>query len=312
MGLASKIQSAGAAPAGGAPAGGAPTGAPTGQGAAPAGYPSQGQPSSFGGASGGQPGGGFFPGQQQQQPRPGAPGQSAFPGQQSGQPARFNESGYPGQQGQQSSYPGQQGQQSSYPGQQSSYPGQQPQQGGYPGQQGQQQGGYPGQQAQPGGFQGQQGQQSQYGQPRPGASQSPSQQGAAGGGLGGGAGAGYGAGSAGAQGLQSKIENMVRTNRLEAFYPPNKLQQVLQRLQATDFRQVAKSLVICLSLIFAASVVAAICCHMAYYRTAVVSLLAFDAFSIAPQFPCSGACINASLTALFLVWYMSLMFLEMH
>ena len=51
-----------------------------------------------------------------------------------------------------------------------------------------------------------------------------------------GGGFGQGQGSASAQGLQSKIENMVRTNRLEAFYPPNKLQQVLQRLNQTDFR----------------------------------------------------------------------------
>jgi len=36
--------------------------------------------------------------------------------------------------------------------------------------------------------------------------------------------------------MQSKIENMVRTNRLEAFYPPHKLQAVLQRLNQTDFK----------------------------------------------------------------------------
>ncbi|KAL0046799.1 hypothetical protein WJX82_010145 [Trebouxia sp. C0006] len=132
----------------------------------------------------------------------GAQGQQAsfFPGQQQQQQQQQPR---PGQQGAQSSYPGQQGMQQ---GQQSSYPGQQ---GGFPGQQGQQPG--------------------QYGQQSSG-SQYPAQ----------GAGAGFGQGSAGAQGLQSKIENMVRTNRLEAFYPPQKLQAVLQRLNQTDFKALSQ------------------------------------------------------------------------
>lgn len=36
-------------------------------------------------------------------------------------------------------------------------------------------------------------------------------------------------------GLQQKLEGMIRTNRLEAFYPGQKLQQVLQRLSNIDF-----------------------------------------------------------------------------
>ncbi|MCJ1305917.1 hypothetical protein MMC08_008734 [Hypocenomyce scalaris] len=229
MGLASKIQAAGGA------APGASAGAPAGQSGAPAGYPSQGQQTSFGSGSGG-----FFPGSQQQQPRPGQPGatgQSSFSGQQTGQQGM--------QQGQQSFYPGQQGGFTGQQGQQSSYPGQQSQQGGYPGQQGQQAGvgqqqrpqggqqsGYPGQQGQQNGFAGQQS--GQYGQQQVG-SQYQTQQGTQQGG-----GFGQGQGSASAQGLQSKIENMVRTNRLEAFYPPNKLQQVLQRLNQTDFRALSQ------------------------------------------------------------------------
>ncbi|DBB03577.1 TPA: hypothetical protein ACH3X3_010914 [Trebouxia sp. C0006] len=231
MGLASKIQAAGGA------SGGAPAGAPVGQTAAPAGYPSQGPPASSG-AQGQQAS--FFPGQQQQQqqqqPRPGQQGaQSSYPGQQGMQQGQ--QSSYPGQQG---GFPGQQGQQSTFPGQQS-------QQGGYSGQPGQQAGfgsqqqrpqgaafgqqaGFPGQQGQQGqqgGFSGQQ--PGQYGQQSSG-SQYPAQ----------GAGAGFGQGSAGAQGLQSKIENMVRTNRLEAFYPPQKLQAVLQRLNQTDFKALSQ------------------------------------------------------------------------
>lgn len=229
MGLASKIQAAGGA------APGAPAGAPAGQSGAPAGYPPQGQQTSFGSG-----GGGFFPGSQQQQPRPGQPGatgQSSYPGQQTGQQGM--------QQGQQNFYPGQQGGFNGQQGQQSSYPGQQSQQGSYPGQQGQQAGfgqqqrpqggqqsGYPGQQGQQNGFSGQQS--GQYGQ-QPMGSQYQTQQGTQPGG-----GFGPGQGSASSQGLQSKIENMVRTNRLEAFYPPNKLQQVLQRLNQTDFRALSQ------------------------------------------------------------------------
>lgn len=36
-------------------------------------------------------------------------------------------------------------------------------------------------------------------------------------------------------GLQQKLESMIRTNRLEQFYPAPKLQQVLQRLSNIDF-----------------------------------------------------------------------------
>ncbi|DBA80737.1 hypothetical protein WJX77_006553 [Trebouxia sp. C0004] len=224
MGLASKIQAAGGA------AGGAPAGAPVGQSGPPAGYPSPGPPTSLG-AQGQQAS--FFPGQQQQQQQQPRPGQPAA------QPSYSGQQGM--QQGQQSSYPGQQGGFPGQQGQQSTSSGQQPQQGGYSGQPGQQgglgsqqqrpafgqQGGYSGQQGQQGGFTGQQ--PGQYGQQSFGSQYSAQ-----------GAGAGYGQGSAGAQGLQSKIENMVRINRLEAFYPPNKLQAVLQRLNQTDFKALSQ------------------------------------------------------------------------
>lgn len=237
MGLASKIQNAGGAT--GAPAGGAP-----GQGGAPAGYPPQGPQSSGGG--------GFFPGQQTRPGQSGAGGQSSFPtqGQQgsySGQQSSF------GQQGQQSSFPGQASQQGGFPGQQGAQTGfgsqqQRPQNGTFG-----QQGAYPGQQSQPGQFgqqsqtgqfsqqsqpgqfgqQSQPGQFGQQGQPGQNAGGQFSQQGQQ-------AGTGYAAGSAGAQGLQQKIQNMVQTNRLEAFYPPQKLQQVLNRLNQTDFRALSQ------------------------------------------------------------------------
>lgn len=42
-------------------------------------------------------------------------------------------------------------------------------------------------------------------------------------------------------GLQQKLESMIRTNRLEAFYPAQKLQQVLQRLSNIDFTCVTHS-----------------------------------------------------------------------
>lgn len=38
------------------------------------------------------------------------------------------------------------------------------------------------------------------------------------------------------QGLMSKLQQVVASNRLEAFYPPQKLQQTVDRLQRVDFR----------------------------------------------------------------------------
>lgn len=38
------------------------------------------------------------------------------------------------------------------------------------------------------------------------------------------------------QGLMSKLQQIIQSNRLEAFYPPPKLQQVVNRLQQLDFR----------------------------------------------------------------------------
>ena len=43
--------------------------------------------------------------------------------------------------------------------------------------------------------------------------------------------------------LQQKLEHMIRTNRLETFYPANKLQAVLQRLNNIDFRCITQLLV---------------------------------------------------------------------
>ena len=38
------------------------------------------------------------------------------------------------------------------------------------------------------------------------------------------------------QGLMSKLQQIIQSNRLEAFYPPPKLQQLVNRLQQLDFR----------------------------------------------------------------------------
>ena len=154
----------------------------------------------------------FQQSQNQQHPPGPAPSQSAFPniqqgwqlGQQAGMPGQSG--GYPPQQqaysGQQGCYPGQQG---SYPGQQSGYPGQQ---SGYLGQQG----GYPGQQAfapnsQLGGF-----------------PETPPQQTSAG-------------PNQDYQGyVTSKLQQMVATNKLQAFYPPQRLQQVINKVLQVDLR----------------------------------------------------------------------------
>ncbi len=34
----------------------------------------------------------------------------------------------------------------------------------------------------------------------------------------------------------SKLQQIIQSNRLEAFYPPSKLQQLVNRLQQLDFR----------------------------------------------------------------------------
>ncbi|KAA6406382.1 MAG: hypothetical protein FRX48_09837 [Lasallia pustulata] len=41
------------------------------------------------------------------------------------------------------------------------------------------------------------------------------------------------------QGLMSKLQQIIQSNRLEAFYPPPKLQQLVNRLQQLDFRSLA-------------------------------------------------------------------------
>lgn len=43
------------------------------------------------------------------------------------------------------------------------------------------------------------------------------------------------------QGLMSKLQQIVQSNRLEAFYPPQRLQQLVDRLQNLDFRFVGTS-----------------------------------------------------------------------
>ena len=160
---------------------------------------------------------------------PSSPGQW-FPGQQTGQP------------GQQSMYRGNSGGSSDsyYSGkvsQRSSYPCLPSQHGSFPGQQGQQ-GRYPCQQTQPEPYPGQQGQQLQGGQAMPDANQYPSHQGGAAAGRAGdlSGGASRGCSPTSADRLQSKIETVIQSNMLETFYPPYKLQQLLQRLQQTDFK----------------------------------------------------------------------------
>lgn len=161
-----------------------------------------------------------FPGQQ------GAPGQPAFPGQQSSaaRPSFSNQPSFAGQQPLQPR-PGQPPMQGTgFSGQQQQ---QQPfQQSGFPGGQGPQSSYAPGQPQQMGQQPGQSAQQSYMpGQPQQmGQQVRPSQQPSA---------FGQGFGQAA---LQTKIQNMIRTNRLEAFYPPNKLQAVVQRLGQIDWK----------------------------------------------------------------------------
>ena len=38
------------------------------------------------------------------------------------------------------------------------------------------------------------------------------------------------------QGLMTKMQQIIQTNRLEAFFPPPKLQQVVDRLERLDFK----------------------------------------------------------------------------
>ena len=51
---------------------------------------------------------------------------------------------------------------------------------------------------------------------------------------------GYNAGAQ--QGLMTKLQQIIASNRLEAFYPPQKLQQLVDRLQRIDFRYTPSSL----------------------------------------------------------------------
>lgn len=147
----------------------------------------------------------FQQGQNQQYPPGPSTSQPAFPSIQQGW-----------QQGQQAGLPGQSG---GYPPQQHAYPGQQ---GGYPGQQGGdpgQQGGYPGQQS---GYPGQQGvtfnsQQGGYAGSTPQqTSAGPNQEYQ-----------GY---------VTTKLQQMIATNKLQAFYPPQRLQQVVHKVLQVDLR----------------------------------------------------------------------------
>ncbi|MCJ1303502.1 hypothetical protein MMC08_006312 [Hypocenomyce scalaris] len=231
MGLASKVQAAGAVPS--APPAPTANGPPASSQSQSSAYPQISQ-SSFS-----QPPNGLSGGQAPQRPsststfssQQSSQSQSAFPGQQNntGRPPYPTQSSYPGQQPQQR--PGQSNfQTAGFQGQQQPF-----QQAGFAGQpqgyQGQhlplQQAGFSGQQQSYGAQAfGQQGQpqglpQSQSFAQRP----QPTQQ----------------SGNSNSQvALQQKIEHMIRTNRLETFYPAHKLQAVLQRLNNIDFRQLAQ------------------------------------------------------------------------
>lgn len=223
MGLASKVQAAGSATSG---SGARPSmaSASTAQPAASAfpqinqgpGGPSngpsrpQGMPqASFPGQQIGQ-GQSAFPGQQSSSARPSYPSPgNPFAGQQAlqqrpGQPPMHSPS-FSGQQQQQQGFPGGQTGQGAQP---SYTPGQPQQMGQQPGQSAQQS--YlPGQPQQ-------MGQQTRPPQPSSAFGQGPS--------------------SSMQAALQTKIQNMIRTNRLETFYPPNKLQAVVQRLGQIDWK----------------------------------------------------------------------------
>ncbi|DBA80735.1 hypothetical protein WJX77_004806 [Trebouxia sp. C0004] len=216
------------------------------QGGAPAGYPQQGLQPGMQGQQPGQQGQAGTPGQSgyagAQGPMGGSmPGQQGF-GQQGNQGTSSLGQGQPGQQyGQQpqGQQYGQQLQGQQYGQQlQGQQYGQQAGQFGGPGQQGGPQGqfsgpalgGAPGQQGQfgappQGQFGGSQG---QFGGPPQG--QSGGGQGQFGGG---------GGNPAVQQGLMSKLQQIIQSNRLEAFYPPPKLQQLVNRLQQLDFRSLA-------------------------------------------------------------------------
>ncbi|KAK9799327.1 hypothetical protein WJX73_002748 [Symbiochloris irregularis] len=179
--------------------------------------------------------GGGAPPANTQPSAPPMPGQS--PGQQAGgyPSIDYNTSSFPQQQqqygGGQSGFPTQQPsadpfnrysqpQQQQYGGGQAGYPSQsRPQQqqqspyGGY-GQQAPQQGGFPGQQN-PGQY-GQQGQQQQQ-------QQAPS-----------------GGGGLSPQQIQQKLQTIVQQNRLEAFYPPQALQSVAQRVSRVDMQSISQ------------------------------------------------------------------------
>ncbi|KAL3161824.1 hypothetical protein ABBQ38_008914 [Trebouxia sp. C0009 RCD-2024] len=208
MGLASKVQAAGGA-----------TNAPS----ANPNMAAQSAASAFPQTNAGGPNG-PMPNRPQGMPQS-SQAQSAFPGQQSNavRPSFVTQPSFGGQQPQQR--PGQQplfsGQpQQQQPFQQSGFASGQPGQGGQqnymPGrpQQMAQQPGQSAQQNYPSGHPQQMGQ-----QPRPSA-QGP---------------------SANIQAaLQTKIQNMIRTNRLETFYPPHKLQGVVQRLGQIDWNALAQ------------------------------------------------------------------------
>ncbi|KAK6908666.1 hypothetical protein I203_102669 [Kwoniella mangroviensis CBS 8507] len=204
-----------------------------GQGQSPYGAPQQGQYGQQQGQYGQQH---SAYGQQQQQP-------GQYGAQQQGQYGQQPQQGYgapavpggrPGQtQGQ---APGGYGQQYGQYGQQQPAYGQQPgQYGQQPGQYGQRPGQY-GQQQQPAYGQ----QQSQYGQQPGGYGQQPGQYGAPGGY--GGAGAAPGGGGVNAQYVSQLLSQCVRDQHLEAFYPPQALEPIAQRVvQSGALQQLASN-----------------------------------------------------------------------
>lgn len=217
MGLASKVQAAGGVPS--APPAPAAFGS---QNQTSGLYPQPTKPSSV------QATNGLASGQAAQQPQ--FPGQFGAAAQQSSQA----QPGYPSLQGAGAPRPGLStpvGQQQTLqrPGQQQGF-----QAGGFGGQQQAYQQGFPGQQpsysgqAQYGAIQapGQQQSRPTYPPQSQSLTQHPPQVGSS----------QYGQSASSQAALSTKLQNMIRINRLETFYPPNKLQAVVQRISSIDWR----------------------------------------------------------------------------
>ncbi|BFZ54774.1 hypothetical protein PYCC9005_001811 [Savitreella phatthalungensis] len=229
MGLTSKLQQAGRLAGAAAPGAGYPPQQSGGYPPQQGNYPPQQQatPQGYGGVPPKQQGIPPYPtgaaGQQPPQPNAGTrPGQQAQ-GYAANQPSTNPYANQPPQQqqyGQQQGYGQQQPSYGQQPPQQGY--GQQPQQKGYPGQQHQQQG-YPGQ---PGGRPGQMPPQGYGGVPP---QQQQSQQ--------------YGGpgGSVGGTAVREHLTRIVRENQLDIFYPPQRLDQVVRRVESLDMRGLAAS-----------------------------------------------------------------------